>query len=327
MTFREILDQLILMLGQDAGGEFEAMAKREVNNVYAALLEESNADLEQRTFTVSVSSGQTEVGMPMGIQNVINIKDTTNSTDIKLISRQEYDASWLLQAATGQPLRAYPAKELGVKAQPTTAGVLTIESSSSADSGGNFNVAVRGLSSATPVYETVQLAGTTPQSTTNSYDTENGLERITLVPASGSSFSGLVTIKDVDGNTICEIAPHGELSTTYEWWGFDPQPSDTYSYTVRAEVRRPPLVNDGDWPEINSNFHSLLIHGPAVILAPALGQTEIAASANNTFRRNYKRFLGSHQRRPTQRRSFKPTTGPGAVVPVGRPLIKGIDYR
>lgn len=326
MTYREILDQLILLFGQDSGGEFEDLAGREVNSIYGQLLEEAETDLERRTFTVSVGSGVTEVGFPMAIERVVNIEDSTNSRTLDLISRAEYDDAWATQAATGQPLRAYPAKRLGVKAQPTTAGALTLESSSSSDSGGNFLVGVRGLSSASPVYESIQMAGTTPQSTTNSYDTENGVERISLTPAAGSTFSGTITVKDVDGNTICEIAPYGERSTTYDWWGFDPQPSAAYSYTVRAIVRRPPLVNDGDWPEIEDKFHGLLVHGPAMILGAAMGQGEIAAAASRMFEKAYKTFQGAHQRRTRRRQDFMPTSGPGGVVPVGRPLISGIDY-
>jgi len=327
MTYREILDQLILLMGQDAGGDFEDMAGREVNTIYAQLLEEAETDLERRTFTVSIGSGTTEVGMPMSVERVLNIEDTTNSRTLDLISRAEYDETWATQAATGQPLRAYPAKRLGVKAQPGTAGALTIESSSSSDSGGNFLVAVRGLSSAVPTYETVQLAGTTPQSTASSYDTENGVERISLVPASGSTFSGTITVKDVDGDTICEIAPYGERSTTYDWWGFDPQPDAAYSYTVRAVVRRSPLINDGDWPELEEKFHGLLVHGPAIVLAPALGQGEVAGASARMFDKLYKTFEGAHQRRSRRRQEFTAITGPGAAVPRGRPLIAGIDYR
>ena len=169
------------------------------------------------------------------------------------------------------------------------------------------------------------MNGTTSVNTSNSYDSELGVERVTKVPATGSTFAGNVTVKDDDANTIAVI-PVWWDSPDYQWIEFDPIPAAAITYTIRCEMRKPPLVNDTDWPEFNQDFHDLLIWGVTADLLPTLGKAGVADRHRATFEARMLEFTGDNNSQPASLYVFGNVQN--RVQMRNRPLapyIQGVD--
>ena len=171
------------------------------------------------------------------------------------------------------------------------------------------------------------MSGTTPVSTTNSYDSTLGIERVTKSTPSGISFTGNVTVKDDDSNIIA-IIPVWWDSPDYEWIEFYPGVgTSANTYTIRAEMRKPPLVNDDDWPEIDQEYHNLLVFGVTKDLLPGLGQTNQAIKHDQSYGDLFKAFMGTNNSIPGPNfQTFANVQAQGSPSnSVGSSLLRGVD--
>ena len=173
-----------------------------------------------------------------------------------------------------------------------------MESDSPADAGVDFKLRITGFnSSGILVTELVTMNGTTAVNTTTSWDSTLGIERVTKVTATGFTFTGNVTVKDAAANTI-SVIPVWWDSPDYQWIEFDPIPAAAITYNIRCEMRKPPLVNDSDWPEFNQDFHDLLIWGVTADLLPTLGKSGVADRHRATFEARMSEFTGDNNSQP-----------------------------
>lgn len=290
MRYGTIIDRLLELAGQNAGGEFESLVKFHVNLVYRRLLDLGKNPHETREFTLTTVADTSQYGLPHYVRRVLNIEDPTNRRSIFGVTGRQYDLRYPGTDATGTPDQAYPLGVFGVEKQPQTTGVITLKSSSSADSGSNYKVNVRGFSGGILVDETVTMTGTTEVDTTTEFTT---LERVVKVPASDDvTFAGDVTVLDSDDNTLTIIPTYWE-SPDHQWIEFYPIPNASITYTVRAEMRKPPLVADSDWPEIAQEYHDLLVWGVTQDLFPKVGLEAIADRHARTYQERMREYLAS----------------------------------
>lgn len=313
-SYGNLLTHGLNLAGEDAGSDYEAMLKVAINLTYSEILAATDSDLERREFSLTTVSGISQYGMPLYVRRVLNIEDTDRRRALEIIPRQVFDADYAGTTQSGPPERAYKLGAFGVQKQPATAGTLTAVSSSSSD-GDTFSILIRGFSSGVDVRESLALNGTSAVTSANSYDTANGIQRIVLVPASGSAFSGNVTVKDADANTLAVFPPYYGESPTYEWYELHPTPASAITYTVRCEARKPPLALASDWPEIADDFHDLLIDGPAAMLLETVGKSRQGALAAQRFARRIAEYSGDQSRQPGMQRTMAdvmPYAGIGA---------------
>jgi len=313
MTYEDIYKELNLLASEEDGDDFQDMAKRSINLHYMELLSESNTDLERREFTLTVASGQSKCGMPLYVADVLNIEDDSNDRPLDLYGPHSYDRRHSGSTQTGAPEEAYWIGEYGVQKQPATAGALTVESSSATDTGANYQIVIHGMVGGVDTREVVDFTGATPVSTTNSFDAESnaiGIRRIVLKNQNNQTFTGNVTVKDVDGNTLSVIPPYWGDSPSYQWWELWPEPAAAQTYVVRSLAHKPPLVNDDDWPEIPEMFHDLLIYGPQSMLLAGKGKEAAAARALQKYTDRKQKFLGLKQHRGVRNRKFRNATNP-----------------
>lgn len=290
MRYGTIIARLLELAGQNAGGEFESLVKFHINLVYRRLLDLGKNPHETREFTLTTTSGTSQYGLPHYVRRVLNIEDPTNRRSIFGVTGRQYDVRYPGTDATGTPDQAYPLGVFGVEKQPSAAGVITLVSSDNGDSGTDYKVNVRGFSSGVLVDETVTMTGTTPVSTTTSFTT---LERIVKVPISDSTlFDGDITVTDAAANTLTIIPTYWE-SPDHQWIEFYPIPDAAITYTVRAEMRKPPLVADSDWPEIAQEYHDLLVWGVTQDLFPKVGLESIADRHARTYQERMREYLSS----------------------------------
>jgi hypothetical protein len=146
------------------------------------------------------------------------------------------------------------------------------------------------------------LSGTT--TTITDYDASDlsfTFEAVSEAPADNATFY-------IDGWKLMELPPFYGESPTYQWWEFHPIPDGKRDLTVRAIMRKPPLVNDDDWPEIPENYHDLIVEGAAASILPVVGKTSAADRSQRRFDRRLKKFSGKSQKRAGRMRTFENVT-------------------
>jgi hypothetical protein len=297
-TFREILTDVLAYSGQAKGGTFENLVKDQVNFVYRRVLDSGKVPHEHREFSLTSVAETSKYGLPMYVRKVLNIEDPTTPRFVFMSTAREFDKRNPGSTDSSTPASAYPYGVRGVQKYPSANGVLAVESDSTADAGVNFKLRITGFnSSGILVTELVTMNGTTAVNTTTSWDSTLGIERVTKVPATGFTFTGNVTVKDAAANTI-SVIPVWWDSPDYQWIEFDPIPAAAITYNIRCEMRKPPLVNDSDWPEFNQDFHDLLIWGVTADLLPTLGKSGVADRHRATFEARMSEFTGDNNSQP-----------------------------
>jgi len=326
VTFNELQVDLLNLFGGDTSGDESTMAKAAINRVYRRLLDAVDADHERREFSLTTSASTSKYGLPLYVKTVLNVDDGTNDRRIFSISALDYDTSYPGTAETGTPTRIYNFGTLGVQTQISTAEQVKIESSSTSDTGTNFNVRVTGYNASDVlVSETIQLNGTTAAQATSPITFKaDGLERVVKLAASGASWSGYLTLKGNTSGTTFATIPVWWDSPDYQWIEFHPIPDAALTYTIRAIMRKPELVDDEDWPEIDENFHNLLVWGAAAEMLPLVGKTSLADRLRRDFENGLVRFSSGQQVEPNRIRVFADVST--QIQQPARPLIKGIDF-
>ena len=311
MKFSEIISYLNLAASEESGDEFETMAKRAVNLIYDELLAETDTDFERREYAFTTISGISKYGMPLYVQQVLNIEDNTNDRQLILKTAQDFDRERAGSASSGTPTEAYVFGYFGVQKQPVSAGALNITSSSALDAGSNYKAIINGMSSGVDVREEVTLNGTSGSDTSNSFDAVSngiGIRRVVLQQSNSVTFVGTITIKDVGDNVLAVIPPYWGDSPSYQWWELYPTPAAAVEYVVRTLAKKPPLINDDDGPEIDSRYHDLLIHGAQAILLPLVGKGQAGQLAARKFEQRKEDFLGHREQKQVTSRKFKNVT-------------------
>lgn len=328
MTYGNIKSRLLELAGQSSGGEFENLLELYINMVYQRYLDLSKVAHESREFSLTTESGTSQYGMPHGVRRILNIDDPTNKRNIYSITAREFDTSYPGTTTTGTPSRAYPLQVIGVQKQPAAAAGITVESDSTADSGSAYSVNFVGRdANGALIDEDITMTGTTAATLTSSFTTIERVVKTTTV--SSGIFSGTLIVKDASANVLARI-PKWWASGDFVWVEFYPGPDAAVTYTVRGEMRKPPLVQDTDWPELPLEFHDLLVWGTVEDLFPKIGLESVAISHAQTHKTRREEFLISTQTglsNSARVNTFRDVTN----MPFGRqrprrPLIEGFDF-
>ena len=326
MNYREVIDRVLALSAQGSGGAFEELVKFGVNATYMRILDTGLVPHEHREFAFSTVASTSQYGLPLYVRKVLNIEDPDNDRSLWETSARQFDHSYAGSSSSGDPIQSYSLGTRGVQAFPASDGTLTLVSDSNVDDGGNFLVRVTGFNTAgVLVTEQVTMDGTSNVTTANSYDSTLGVERITKEPASGFAFTGNVTVKDDDANTI-SVIPFWWDSPDYEWIEFQPVPGSAITYTLRVEMRKPPLINDGDWPEFDQEFHDMLVWGTTQDILPAFGKGDVAATHRFSFDNRMAEFKREKDSTPNAVWTFSNVQSRvGIANRPHRPLIPGVD--
>lgn len=335
MTYGEVVTTILDYAGQGSGGDFEKLVKRLVNGVYYRVLESGKVPQALREFTLTTVAGTSKYGLPLYVRRVLNIEDPTTPRFVYEETARSFDKGYPGTTESGTPSFAYPLGTYGVQVQPSTSGELIIEPSGSADFGSNYRVRVVGYRhnpgysyDGALVTEIVEMGASEfiPALTSYSYKADYGVERIVKEPLSGYTFSTVVTVNDLEDVDLAVI-PVGWTSPEYLWIEFHPIPDAAITYTIRSEMRKPPLVNTGDWPEFAAEYHDLLVFGVTMDLLPSLGKPEIGDRHRATYVKMLEALQRSNQKRPAGIRRFREVQSlAGPAQRPERPLIQGVDF-
>ena len=298
MRWGSIISRVHELAGLPEAGEFEDLAKMSGNAVYMRLLMLTRTKHETREFPLTTVSGTSKYGMPLNVRKIVLIEDTANKRVLFDVTQQQFIKDDPGPTSTGTPDRARPYGTYGVQKQPAAAGVISFASSSTADDGSNFIVVISGFDSdGHMVRQEITMDGTTNVDSTVSFTT---IERIVKAPASGNVFSGTITVQD-SGNNDLAVIPTWWESPDYEWVEFANIPDAAITYTISAEMRKPPLVEDEDWPELPEEYHDLIWRGIVNDLFPKIGMLQVARDMRKMLETRFDEFLAHHGEQPTNR--------------------------
>lgn len=321
MTFKGIRDELLNIAGQDGGGKFETMVDKAINRTYRRLLVEVNQDETRRKFALATVSGTSEYGLPLNVLRIQNMFDSTSSRRLKEISAQEFDERYARTLSSGTPSEYYVLGTFGVQAQPTSAGVVAISSDSAADAT-DFFVRIQGLdANGVWITEQVTANGTSGVTTTASFTT---IESVAKSANSGFEWTGQLTVSQ--GATVLTRIPKAVTSPNHLWIGFNRTPGSVINYDVRSMARKPDLLNDDDWPQIQEDFHQLLVDGPGPELMLAAGKPQQAQRMQADFDVLLPVFKARAQYRPNKVGIFKDVQSNPRGIADDRPIIEGVDF-
>jgi hypothetical protein len=298
MRWGSIISRVHELAGLPEAGEFEDLVKMSGNAVYQRLMMLTKTNHETREFSLTTVADTAKYGMPFNVRKIVLIEDTTNKRVLYDVTQQQFIKDDPGKTETGTPDRARPFGTFGVEKQPQTAGVISLVSTETGDDGSNYICVITGFdANGRMIREEVTMDGTTLSSSTASFTT---IERIVKAPASGNTFAGTIIAADSDLNVLAHIPTWWE-SPDFEWIEFGPIPDAALTYTISAEMRKPPLVEDEDWPELPEEFHDLIWRGIANDLFPKIGMLQVARDMRKTLEDRFDEFLAHHGEQPTNR--------------------------
>ena len=316
-TFVDLYTDLLNLGGQDATGDALVMAKNAINRAYRRTLSLSGQVSSQREFSITTVVNTSQYGLGPYIKRILNIDDGANDRQVKQITKGDYDGLYPGTSSTGDPFNYYILGVYGVNAQPSSASVLAFVSDLGADNG---KIRVSGFVGGVYSHESVTLNGTSTVNTTKSYTT---VERITKLQATTTTHTGTVTVKSNSNAVTVAVIPYHLDSASHIWIEFHPKPDTIRTYTVRAEMNKPNMINDADWPDIDEDFHDAILYLAAGEALPAFGNEGLAARMMEDGKDEIEALAGTRVSRNIIRQFVDVTTSAG--VGPQRPLISGID--
>jgi len=300
---RDILDEIIDICGQEAGGDFESnMVLPAVQRYDARIRASIGQNQQRRAFTLTTVAATAEYGMPALVRRIIDIEDPTNDRKVTEYTEFEFRREEPGTTDTGPPERYFPLGTYGVNAQPSAAGTVSAKSNDATDSGSRY-VRFAGVDSSGDYQtERITLSGTTAVDTTT-VTTWSKLDTVSTYNDDGSSITGNITIEDAADNTLAVIPP-AFRSMEYLWVRFYPIPDSALDLNVRAIASIPPLFNNEDVPRFDSDYHYLLVEGPASDLLALIGRGQAVGTHLNAFNQGFREFKATQQRRPNLELGF-----------------------
>lgn len=226
---------------QDSTTSMESLIKVYVNNRYFQVLRQINWDAIRDDYTFSTVAGTAKYVLPDDFRKPLSVRDTTNGNELAETSLQKLISDYPSSLTSAGTVERYCLTIEPVQAQPTSASVLAIVSSSSADS--TQTITVRGVSSAVEVYEEVALTGTSPVSTTNSYT------RVISIGKSAET-SGKITITSNSAAvTVAVISPE-TLTPRFNLIRLHYVPSTAVTIALPYYIKPLPMNSGYDFPVI-----------------------------------------------------------------------------
>lgn len=258
MTFGQMLSATYDDLGYTSTPSTDQVTrlKRWVNEGYRHVMAMPGLEgLRDASFTLTTVASTALYPLPMAVNTIYNITQTTNAVRLRMMTRDAFRAiDPGLQNSSDFADAWVPWTMAPVQQHPSATGLWAV-SSSAADTTQTF--AINGVRSngdiATPVTASSALTGTTRVQIGSLTD----YSVITQLDMSAAAV-GVVTVYDaaVNGNIILRLQP-GQTSAQYQQIRLFPTPSSAVNYTVDAQLVLSDMVNTNDIPMLPTDFHDL----------------------------------------------------------------------
>lgn len=180
---------------QDTTANTQTVIKNYLNEAYNELCKEANVTNMNDSYSFSTVAGQKDYLMPDNFESSLYALDSTNNIKLKQVDIQEYQIESPTSVDQSGSVVSYAILQRPYFTKPSS--TLDIVSDSALDT--SQTVRVRGSNDGIVISEDVTLTGTTPVTTTNSFDDIFSI-------SSDTARAGIVTITS-GADTVAKIGP------------------------------------------------------------------------------------------------------------------------
>ena len=254
LLFSDIQDEVKRRSTRDQSGtSFDTAVKNLINTSLFRLAREANWKTLRRatSFTCSTSTEEFVLDPQVSDRFFMWHEDYGYPYVMKYIPEQEFLSLNIDKDSTGTPTYYRMWTSDMVLAQPASASVISIVSSSASDT--TQTVTVHGTVSSYPDYEEISANGTSSVSGSKSF---TAIDRITC----DGSTTGRITATDTASATL-GVIPVGDTTAGILYRKVKIYPLNNSSFTMNVYYYKDPyrLVNDNDVHELGHEFDEALI--------------------------------------------------------------------
>lgn len=225
---------------QDTSGNTNILIKKYINIRYKRILRQKNWDIKMLDYSFTTTVGKSDYVLPRDLKNPIYVIDSTNGRELSEQDLQFFanqDPSGISQNSV---VSGYSIFNSRVAEQPTSASVVTIVSSSSADT--TQRVLIRGIVDNVEQVEYISFNGIISASGSKSFS------RIISISKDGTT-TGYVTVT-CNSQTIAVMSPD-EKSYMVKIMRLYQVPSDSTTILCPYVVEPVDMLYDDDIPIID----------------------------------------------------------------------------
>jgi len=207
-------------------------------------------DSAEVTRTFTTVSGNRAYYIECAHNKIKSLVNETHQNYLSETTEQEIDRLDPAHSYTGTPATYAVTGVYEVTSQPSSAGTVSIVSSSASDT--SQTARVRGKLSGVDVSENLTLNGTTTVTSTQTFDEVHSV-RLSTVAA------GIITATENAGSTTLVQIPVNKLFMQYQQITLYPEPSaaDTMRITTIRGPRQ--MVEDDDIPDLPEAWHDVVL--------------------------------------------------------------------
>lgn len=266
-TFKNLRDQVLRIVDESGETTTDELVKELMNQAHQArcLERKWHFMLHPREVSFSTVAGQRTYTLhPEFMRPLYFYNATTNEYLVEVpytqIAEQE-DSLNSLASGTGTKYFAFMG-ETPFKAQPSSAAVVTVVSSSGSDTGASYQVVVKGENANGEVFaEILTLNGVGSVSTSSQFTYVSSITK-------SQSFNGTITVT-CGGTTLLTLLPW-EMGRSYRQIYLLNSPNTTETIKYRFYQQPLVLVNDYDIPDIPGALAQSLVWDTLTMLSTYL---------------------------------------------------------
>ena len=279
---------------QDTSSAFETITKRYINKRYFTILRSINWEVINPAFYFDTTAGTQTQALPEDFGKELYARDITNGVELAKGDLSELVRAYPSALTTSGTVGRYAIYQDAVQAQPTTAAVVSIVSSSASDT--TPTVFVRGIVSSYEVTEEITLTGTTAATGSLSFSSIKGISK------SGTTV-GAVTVS-CNSQTMAVLPPTIHESR-YKIMFLHYNPSAVITIKMPYIISPAPMSDDDDYPVLD--VADLIEIGAKADAWRYKRQFQKAQDMEILFEKELQRFIWEKENDPNRVTQFTPT--------------------
>lgn len=228
---------------QDTSTGTQTVIKTYANDIYFDILKRINWQDIDDDYTFNTVAGTQDYVLPNNFGKEVYVFNANTNTEISPITMQELIRDYASSLSTSGDIARYLTLNKQVRQQPSSSSVLSIVSTSAADS--TQVVRVKGTNSlGVELDETVTLTGTTPVDTSNSYTEIRSITK-------SATTTGYITITSNSGAVTVAVLSSADLAYSVNVVRLHYVPTSVQTISMPYLIRPMPMVSDYDQPVID----------------------------------------------------------------------------
>lgn len=257
-TFKDLQDEVKRRATVDQGGTtFDTAIKNIINTSLFRLAREAYWRVLRREQTISITTSTEEFNLPAQVTQRMFMwhEDYGYPYLMQYVPEKEFISYGIDRTQTGTPTHYRMWSVDMVETQPTSASVITVQSTDSSDT--SIGVTIFGIVSGYPDYEVIT---TNSSDGTTSVAGSKSFTSVERVVKNGSSV-GRITATSNSGAVTVATIPVGDTTAgiMYHKIKIYPQASSSFNMNIYYYKQPYRLVNNGDVHELGQDFDEALI--------------------------------------------------------------------